>query len=930
MKSFLQLVAESLLERYGINLSHLTVVFPGKRASLFLNQALTTASDRPVWAPAYKTISELFTEASPYALCDSVEAVCRLYRAYSHHVEEPQTLDQFYSWGEILLSDFDDIDKHLVNARQLFANISDLRAMEDNSYIDSRQEEALRDFFGKFSLEENSVLKERFLALWNQMPAIYDELNSQMRADGVLYEGALQRDVIESKRLTAGEHSSTTYVFVGFNVLHPVERALFDELVRRGQALFYWDYDTYYMKSRGREEHEAAFFLRQNLERYGNELPPSCFDNLSHPGKMTFIKASSENAQARFLPQWLGSHLTPSHQETAVVLCNEQLLSPVLHSIPNAGLPVNVTMGYPFTATPVYSFVSALAALQTDGYDNVHHRFRPIQLKAVEAHPYTRRLTDEGWRRHVEGGVELLSWIQGLLVQLGPQLSGDLIASEGVYIAYTRLSRLADLVSGPHPWLCVNDMTLTRLISRVLESATIPFHGEPATGLQVMGVLETRALDFRHILMLSVGEGYLPRKSSESSFIPYFLREAFELTTQRLQVAVYAYYFYRLIQRAEHITFVFNESNAGTRQNEISRFLRQLMAETTFPIERLVLQASGVATPIEPIVRQKTPEVMERLRSLFDNSGRSAAKRRFLSPSAMNAYTSCPMQFYYRYVKGLFIDPDPEDGFNAIFFGNIFHRAAEQLYRQLTSCGDVIRQSDLEPFMEQGGVKLQPIVREAFRTEFFKERPVEYRGILCIAERVIVTYLLQLLRHDSRLTPFRVLAVEQSFTTSFIVNGMEIDTGGIIDRLDFVSDNQVPGGQAVRVVDYKTGGRPDSVTSLDNLFADTGQTEHYFFQTILYASIVASSKQLPVTPCLFYVHRAGADDYSPKLKLAGSYLHDVRQPLGNGDSADTLSAVFMQRLVALIEEIFNPEIPFTQTSNARTCEHCDFRALCGR
>lgn len=928
MKSFLQYVAESLLERYGVNLSHLTVVFPGKRASLFLNQALTAASERPVWAPAYKTISELFTEASPYALCDSVETVCRLYRAYSHHVEEPQTLDQFYAWGEILLADFDDIDKHLVDAHQLFANIRDLRALEGNSYITPEQVKALQDFFKDFSLEENSALKERFLALWDKMPAIYDELNAQMRADGVLYEGALQRDVIDAQRFSP--QPSTTYVFVGFNVLHPVERALFDELVRRGQALFYWDYDTYYITPRGREEHEAAFFLRQNLERYGNELPPSCFDNLSHPGKMTFIKASSENAQARYLPQWLSENLTTRHQETAVVLCNEQLLSPVLHSIPDAELPVNVTMGYPFTSTPVYSFVCALAALQTDGYDSARQRFRPLQLKAVEAHPYTRRLPEDAWRRRVEGGGALLSWIQELLVQLGPQLSGDLIAAEGIYIAYTRLSRLADLLGGPEPWLCVNETTLTRLIGRVLESATIPFHGEPATGLQIMGVLETRALDFRHILLLSVGEGYLPRKASESTFIPFFLRDAFELTTQRRQVAVYAYYFYRLIQRAERVTFVFNESNAGTRQNEISRFLRQLMAETAFPIERRALQASGVVTPAEPIRREKTPEVMERLRHLFDNSGRVADERRFLSPSAMNAYTSCPMQFYYRFIEGLRINPDPQDGLDAILFGNIFHRAAELLYRQLTSRGDVVRQSDLEPFMAQGGQLLQPIVRKAFRKEFFQGRPEEYRGILCIAERVITTYLLQLLRHDSRLTPFRVLKVEEPFTTTLTVNGMELDTGGIIDRLDLVSNLQASGGQAIRVVDYKTGGSPNSVTDLESLFAETSQTEHYYFQTILYAAIVAAQSDVPVTPCLFYVHRSGAEDYSPKLKLAGRVLHDVRQPLADGASAEPLTADFMQRVVHLIEEIFDPAVPFTQTKNPKTCEHCNFRTLCDR
>ena len=932
MTTFLQHVAASLLERFGTNLSQLVVVFPGKRASLFLDQAFAEASPTPVWTPVYRTISELFSEVSPYTLCDSVESVCRLYRSYAQHVPEPQTLDQFYTWGEILLADFDDIDKQLVDAHQLFTNIHELRALDDNSYITPEQERALSSFFSKFSLEQNSELKERFLLLWEHIPAIYDDLNATMRADGLLYEGGLQRDVISS--LSDASHSSQlyegkTFVFVGFNVLNAVEQALFDELQRRKQALFYWDYDTFYVPSDS-SHHEAGYFLRRNLERYGNVLGAECFNHMREPKQLTFVTASSENAQARYLPQWLAEHTTPRANQTAIVLCNEQLLQPVLHSIPSCETPLNVTMGFPLTDTPVYSFVLALASLQIDGYNAATHRFRPASLRSVAAHPYAQILEEADWRQVAGQGSALLLYIQGILIQLAPRLEGDLIASESIFRAYTCINRLIDLMSGDQPLLAASGQTLVRLLRSVLASETIPFHGEPAIGLQIMGVLETRALDFRNILMLSVGEGYLPKKVADSSFIPYNLREAFGMTTLRHKIAVYAYYFYRLIQRAEHVTFVYNESNAGLRQNEISRFLRQLLAETDFPIEHLVLQAATYSPKAESIVKPKTPEMMLQLRTKYDNRGKVGDQRRCLSPSALNTYTTCPLKFYYRYLEDMRVDPDPADGLDAILFGEVFHRAAELVYRELTSAGDVIRAQDIDPLLEMEGQRLEPFVRQAFREKFFKQMPEEYQGILFIARRVVITYLLQLLRHDHRLTPFRILDLESYQTKTIHVRDMEIDMGGFIDRLDIVSDKDARGGQVVRVVDYKTGGRPDTVASLDQLFEDTDQKAHYYFHTLLYASIVAERRSEPVMPCLFFVHKSGSESYYPLLKLSGQYINDVSQPASRDDHAMSLSAAYWEKLEQLIAEIFDQETPFTQTTRLQSCETCEFRQLCGR
>ena len=942
MKTFLENVAQSLLGKFGSNLSEVTVVFPGKRASLFLNQALAEQSPTPVWAPRYQTISELFQQVSSFALSDPIETVCRLYAVYTRFFDDALPLDRFWSWGEILLSDFDDIDKHLVDASQLFHNIADLQALDDNSYITPEQEEALRSFFHHFSLEENSNIKTQFLRLWNRMNDIYDGLQEVLRRENILYEGALQRDVIlglRSARLSGDNSVSSkfgdrTFVFVGFNVLNDVEQALFDELQARNQALFYWDYDVFYTE----QNHEAGYFLRQNLQRYGNELSPDCFDNLRKPKEITFITATSENAQARYIPQWLATEQTEQENRTAVVLCNEDLLQPVLHSIPSAveGAPaaVNITMGFPLAGTPVFSFVLSLINLQTNGYDPARQRFNHSLLKSVEQHPFARLIPDDLWHHPAGEGTALLDYLLEILSALAPHFSEESIYNqlyaESLFKSFTALSRLRDLMTmsisseaGDEavPLLSVNDHTLRRLLRSILQSQSVPFHGEPASGLQVLGVLETRALDFDHLLMLSVGEGYLPKTVSDTSLIPYNLREAFGLTTVRHKIAVYAYYFYRLIQRASHVTFVYNESNAGIRQNEISRFLRQLLAETDFPIHSLRIEAPTKVIDPQPIVIEKTPEIIHWLHQTYDQRCAVEGKKTsVLSPTAINKYTTCPLSFYYSYVQNLRIESDPQDGLDAQLFGNIFHKAAELVYKQLTSAGKVIRRQDIEPFLENDGHRLEPFIQQAFKDQFFHDNPEDYSGILIIAVRVLRSYLLQLLRHDLRLTPFTLVDTEKWVEMTLDFEGMRIRTGGIIDRIDQINDPEVEGGIAVRVVDYKTGSYPSAVPELQRLFHEAGQREHYFLQTILYATIMAQRQSLPVTPCLFYVHKSGSEDYSPKLRLSRQLLHDVR----------SIQADFLDSLRGVIQEIFDPEVPFTQTSKTQICENCVFSHLCGR
>ncbi|MCR5820561.1 MAG: PD-(D/E)XK nuclease family protein [Bacteroidaceae bacterium] len=935
--TFLQLVAADLIGKYGNNLSGLTVVFPGKRASLFLDQALAEVAAAPVWAPRYQTISELFCEASPYKLCDRVEAVCRLYKAYAECMEEPWSLDQFYGWGEILLSDFDDMDKHLVDAERLFRNIRDIKEMDTNDHILDEQEKALAHFFKGFSLEANSALKERFLHLWSKMWEIYKRFNSQMRADGILYEGALQRAVVEDHSSIGSDEQ--TYIFVGFNVLNSVEEAVFDTLNSSGRASFYWDYDNFYVNNASKSE--AGYFIARNLERYGNALPRRHFDSFCAPKEMVFAASSSENAQARYMPDWLKRYKTTRENRTAILLCNEQLLAPVLHAIPPTVNNINVTMGYPLGETTLFGFLNSLIHLLTEDYDAQRNRFRADRLKTLREHPYANLLFENllpeetDWLRPISDGADMLSLLLDILSRLGrayDKTAGEnpdmytQLAIEAIFISYTRLQLLYNLYQGEQPLLTVSLPTLRRLIKSMLQTQSIPFHGEPAIGVQIMGMLETRCLDFDNILMLSVGEGFLPRGNNDITLIPYQLKEAYGMTTSRHRNSVYAYYFFRVIQRAKHITFVFNQSNAGTRQNEMSRFLRQLLAETDFEIKHIQLEAGSTPDAGEMQSVEKTPEIMALMYDKFDCSAPAAGENRHkkLTPTALNIYASCPMRFYYQYILGLKASEEEEDIDNRVL-GNIVHDAADAIYTELKKDGPV-QSTQIEPLLDRDAEALYPYIDASLSKQKEVENS-EHTGKIILVRKAAHDFLRRLLTYDRECAPIEILDLEgwHNYNINVLLdNGREIlvQTGGKIDRLDKVVD-KASGLPVIRVVDYKTGSPGKALANLEAVFKATSPPGTYNLQTILYCIAVSGERAaagIPVLPHLIYVRSAAEPSYNSRVSLGKQPFADVREIAGE----------FNERLCQRIADLFDPSQPFTRCQTADPCKFCDFASMCNR
>lgn len=955
METFLKQVAHDLYNKTEGNFTKVAIVFPNKRASLFFNEYLAQESDRPIWSPTYVSISELFRQSSDLSIADPIKLVCDLYKVFQKATGSKETLDDFYFWGEMLIADFDDADKNMADTHALFSNLKDLNELMDNyDFLEEGQKEALSQFFHNFSINQVTELKQRFISMWNVLGDIYTEYKALLESQSIAYEGMLYRQVIEQLDVEALPYNK--YIFVGFNVLNKVEHTLFKKLNEAGKAMFYWDYDTFYLN---KTPHEAGEFIRRNLRDFPSELPASFFDNLNQPKEVTFIESPTENGQVRYLPQWIRENLTSQEKETAVVLCNEALLQPVLHALPDNVKHINITMGFPLSQTPAYSFVNALMELHTSGYNPNNGRYLFAEVISVLKHPYTRQLSPEAEKLEQtltrdnrfyplpselkqdnvlellftprRNNLDLCSMLSEALKEVAviyqQQAAShsdafDQLYRESLFKTYTLVNRFHTLIESKE--LNVQAGTFQRLLTRVMSSSSIPFHGEPAIGMQVMGVLETRNLDFRHLIMLSVNEGQLPKAGGDSSFIPYNLRKAFGMTTIDHKIAVYAYYFYRLMQRAEKVTLVYNTATDGINRGELSRFMLQFLIEWGYPVLRKQLEAAQSPQSSAPIVIEKTPDIMERMKSVFDIRNNPKA---LISPSALNCYLDCPLKFYYKYVALLSAPDEVTADIDSAKFGSIFHYAAEHIYKDLTAHGKLISKENLETLLKDE-VRLQTYVDNGFKELFFNlpqnEQP-EYNGIQLINSAVIVKYIQQLLRNDLRYAPFTFVGSEQRIFENIEIctptGDIQSRIGGIIDRIDSK-------GESLRIVDYKTGGDADTPANVQSLFIPDKKRSNYVFQTFLYASIVCKKLREKndnrlVAPALLYIHRAASENYSPVIQMG-----EPRKPKEPVDNFAQYEGDFRENLKTLLEDIFNPDISFTQTEIEDKCAYCDFRALC--
>ncbi|MCL2098109.1 MAG: PD-(D/E)XK nuclease family protein [Bacteroidales bacterium] len=961
MKSFLDIVAADLYARYGNRLSSCCLVFPNRRSRLFFAKSLSLLIDKPLWQAKYSAIEEIIEEFSGQQKADAFVLLLELYEVYKQNLQRQEPFDRFYFWGEVMLHDFDLVDKYLINAEKLFCNLKAQKELEgDFSFLSEEQIAHIRQFWSNFNPDQSSLQKE-FLTIWEKLWPVYRQFREQLQSKGMAYEGMIYREVAESE-LPDNLHSET-YIFIGFNALNECEKKLFKKLKAIGKAEFYWDYDNYYLNDK---QQEAGLFLRQNVADFPSHLTAEQFSNFTAEKNIKVVAAPSDAIQAKLVPQLLKEMEAPADNRTAVVLADEQLLIPTLHALPAAASEINVTMGYPLRQTPIYALTTLLMEAHRKakvGVSGVRYYHRDVL--AVLYHPYIKAaagqaaetlaneiikknkvyaaandFSNHAFLSAIFTPAATYGELHQRLVCLFEQIALVPLADENEQMMHAyllhcnrQLNKLKKALdeSGIHLSLAVYSNMLYKLLS----NESIPFIGEPLSGLQVLGVLETRNLDFEHLVMLSANEGIIPRSFNAPSFIPYNLRRGFGLPTIEQHEAVYAYYFYRLLQRAKKITLVYNTKTDELRSGEASRYIMQLKAESGHQVQESSVSLHIGLHTADPIIITKDEKVLQELHKYLveENSQFSTLNSQFstlnsqlsilnyLTPSAVNAYLACSLRFYFRYIARLKPPEEMLEDVDGLLLGNLLHRTMENLYN---TAENKLITADWLKALSKNNELIKNSLNKALADEYYHKDSLpaeaDEDGKLVLLREVVEKYIRQIIRYDTAQAPFTLEGTELRILCRFPFKSGEetkqVHLGGIIDRLDRQ-------GKRLSVVDYKTGKVNNEFKSIEALFgADAKQHNPAVLQIMLYSILLKQQEpERDVTPKLYFMRELYKDsDFLVTDKITKESITEITPCMES----------FTAALSAVLSEIFNPQQPFVQTSDADTCTMCDYRKICNK
>ncbi len=952
---FLEALAKYVLEEHRSNplrrpLSQSCYIFPNRRSGLFFKRFLVKHAKGTLWAPRIFTINELMQELSGFEQADPLEALFTLHDIYSAKSPSPEPFDSFYQWGEMMLNDFDTLDKYLADPVAIFRNIGELKEIDESfGTLEPEQVEFIRQFWKSFHQGETTQEKEIFLATWKLLPVLYKELRSLLLARGEGYEGMIYRVVAEMEIAELNKMlSDNHYYFVGFNALSKSEKVLFSKLKKRGVASFFWDYDIEYIHD---ESMEAGRFLRENLVMFPPEADLGIFNNLKREREIRIFDLPSDILQAKSLHTLLSDRrekITEAN-DTTIVACDENLLMPVLVSLPEQVELVNITMGYPFSNTPLFSFIESILRLfrnMRKGTSGTGFYYKDVL--SVLNHQYYKLISDEDPAIPVKGiihenhmYVDPSFFTEGFAAQVFRQVSstdelckylGELVEyilerllreevhrygeleKEYILVVQGRLNKLEQAV-GERKGL--EPETFMRLFRRVMWNLRIPFTGEPLAGLQVMGILETRLLDFDHVIMLSVNEDVMPGARSGNTFIPWSMRYAYGLPVREDMDAIYAYYFYRIIQRAKKVDLLFKSASEGVRSGEMSRYLYQMKYRYNAKVTGPVLPVS--AAEKNSISINKTQQIIGILEKYQEGSEDSY----YLSPSALNTYLDCSLKFYFRKIAGIREQEELLEELDPTGIGNILHKTIHQLYKSLPDGSERLTEAYLINLTNSD--LIQATLEEVFAREFFRtsgKRKIEGRNLLILA--IIKRYLLKIIETDIKIAPLELVAMEEVFTMSRLIatptGSVMVRLGGMIDRVDR------PAGGVDRVIDYKTGKAGMTLTSIASLFDRENKNRNKAaFQAFLYATLFHHrNPDVPVQPGLYVVREMFKEGYNPLFRMGENRQ---KQQI---DSFNEYMEEFQEYLDWVLTEIFDPKVPFVQTTVTEHCKNCDFKSICER
>ncbi|QSE97029.1 PD-(D/E)XK nuclease family protein [Fulvivirga lutea] len=955
-KTFIAEIAEKV-KAENEALEDVIVIFPNRRAGLFFRKELAKLIDQPVFMPEVFSLEDYLMQYSDLEKIETLEAIFELYEVYKEVQNKNETFDRFFFWGEMILRDFEEIDQYMVDTKHLFTGIKTQKELDEAFYFLDEEDKAIIQSFWSSFLPDTTQTQKLFLETWRILLPLYEGFKQRLRQQGRGFGGMIYRDIAE--RLEE-EKIKTNYkvYFAGFNALTKTEEVIFKYFVRECNAEIVWDVDAYYFSS---PQQEAGTFLRAYAKDtlLGRSFPKEAPELIASEKQMTATGVSLEVGQAKALGEELARiakepDFDPS--KTVVVLPQEHMMFPVLHSIPDEIEKVNITMGYPLKDTSVYSLLESALDLQRlrkeSQIKGVSFYHRPVQELLL--HPLLHSLEEEK-------ALELLGEIKGknrimlpaenfdfqdpLLQQIFQKADNPLeyliTILKGLYDSwqekdrelevefvsrfYEQMQQLERMIGDKAETL--NYEFFTALFKRLARSFKVPFTGEPLDGLQVMGILETRNLDFERVYVLNMNEGSWPAQPRRGSFVPYNIRKAFDLPVFENNDAMYAYLFYRLLQRVNEVHFYYNTVSEFNINGEISRFVRQLEVESNHTIERKLLSNPVKTQTLQDITIHKTPEVLKRMERFTSLNKEEKPPR--ITPSALIAYLTCRLKFYFKYVAKLYEADEVQEEMDAAIFGNILHNTMEILYKDFKKREkrDVVQETDFLAL--EGGV--EGALKQAFKKHYHVKEKEEFKleGRTLIAEEILKKFAYQILKHDKQYAPFKILGLEASTEEGYylelpVICGeqlVDVRIKGIIDRID-LKDGKV------RVIDYKTGKDEKEYVSIDDLKNRDKILKNKTALQVFYYSYLYWKKfgnEHVIEPGIFNSKDLFNKDFDWRVnqrepRKQGVPLSDFRP----------LAQEYEDFLLETLTEIYSTEVPFDQVEDEKVCEYCPYVGICGR
>lgn len=956
MRTFLETVAMDLYQRFGTGISNMVFVFPNKRPALYLRKWLGEMIRQPLWSPEMKTIHEFILSSADKLPADKLIQKFLLFEAYEEVFEqtgEPYNnrFEDFFSFGEILLNDFTELESNLAAVTDVYANLSQIETLEKGfEYLTEEQRQYLERFWTSFSTAKMSSQQEKFIRLWNHLPSIYLLFKEKLAARKLINMGSAYRDLADQTHAAIQFDSKySKIVFIGFNALNQAELKILKHYKENKKALFYFDADRHYLDD---DLQEAGRFIRRNILWFGNEI--EAVDAINRPEKsIQIIAAEGDAAQVRLVPQLLETinGLRQAPEKTAILLADESQLIPLLHALPE-DIAVNITMGFDLKRSLVYSLIRSALDLQLSIEQNrgvavfyqpllrflehpwlQDHKSAVVLAKKVQANgliivPRTilTEIADpllSEWLKPVNSPLNVFDHLRGILqwwVDEGQQTRQTEIQRQLATACWQQLNRLEGLLQEFSKHLSLPFVAET--ILSTLGSLSVPLEGEPLEGLQVMGLLESRGLDFDQFILLQVNEGVLPKRSAAPTFLPDSIRRAYQLSVLENQDSIFAYVFYRLLQRANKAWFTFNRTVTDQSTGERSRFLEQLKHETNIDIETLVLSLPLKADWKEPITIMKDETVLRML-------NRFSISESKLTPSAINTYLDCRLRFFYQYLARI---KEPEQFMEELdprMVGLILHKTMEMLYLRLArKKGN--QEVDPEDFEWLETILQDSVLDLAFSEEISKtpDQPFSFNGSFLVIREIILQYARSILTADKLYAPFTMLEMEARQAIRVQVTTKEkketIYLGGIIDRVDWKNG-------VYRIIDYKTGKDEKSFPSIESLF-DREQKDRNkaALQTFIYAWVLQQQKGqlLPIETGLYDIRNMQRD--KERFNWRFSFKGNKQTETIGYQEHPGYESLIIERLMGVLSEIYDPEIPFDQTSIVEKCSYCPYNMLCGR